>query len=254
MYFPTMIEKMAANRIKSFCLSVSFVLLGLKINGQPVFKVSQKGLSTKEVIDICIAGNFDAKKVCRTVPHRVTESAIFVIDLTIVNEGDLTMDGNGIYAHRSYPTEVVRVEFSSESRIKSVSKHKKGKNPEGSHIFSVKRHYRWHASPDEFCRIITKVHDHHKEELGQYAVLQNKVTEETEKLFSRKAHRNVKHHKEAFFQTKPSVLTRIKQYAEENPAKHVITKVEQDAGGVLMSHLCPTSHVTENKYTTRPAK
>ena len=212
-----MIEKMAANRIKSFCLSVSFVL----------FSVSLKGLSTKEVIDICIAGNFDAKKVCRTVQHRVTESAIFVIDLTIVNEGDLTMDGNGIYAHCSYPTEVVRVEFSSESRIKSVSKHKKGKNPEGTHIF-----YRWHASPDEFCRIITKVHDHHKEELGQYAVLQKKVTEETEKLFSRKAHRNVKHHKEAFFQTKPSVLTRIKQYAEENPAKHVTTKVEQDAGGV----------------------
>ena len=71
--------------------------------------------------------------------------------------------------------------------------------PEGSHIFSVKGHYRWHAFPDQFCRIITKVHDHHKEELGQYAVLQNKVTEETEKLFSRKAHRNVKHHKEAFF-------------------------------------------------------
>ena len=91
-----MIEKMAANRIKSFCLSVSFVLLGLKINGQPVFKVSQKGLSTKEVIDICIAGNFDTKKVCRKVAHGVAESAIFIVDLNIVNEGDLTTDGNGV--------------------------------------------------------------------------------------------------------------------------------------------------------------
>ena len=158
-------------------ICVSFVFLGLKINGQPVFKVSQKGLSTKEVIDICIAGNFDTKKVCRKVAHGVTESAIFIVDLNIVNEGDLTTDGNGVYARHSCPTEVVRVDFSSESHIKRVSKPKKGKNPEGSHIFSVKRHYSWHASSDEFCRIIPKVHDHRKGELGRYALIQYKVTE-----------------------------------------------------------------------------
>lgn len=226
-------------------ICVSFVFSGLKINGQPVFKVSQKGLSTKEVIDICIAGNFDTKKVCRKVAHGVTESAIFIVDLNIVNEGDLTTDGNGVYARHSCPTEVVRVDFSSESRIKRVSKRKKGKNPEGSHIFSVKRHYSWHASSDEFCRIITKVHDHRKGELGRYAVIQYKVTEEAEKLFSRKAHGNVKHHKEAFFRTKPSVLPRIKQYAEENPAKHVITKVQQDAGGV--SNVKSVSNIPRNR-------
>ena len=108
-------------------ICVSFVFLGLKINGQPVFKVSQKGLSKKEVIDICIACNFHAKKVCRKVAHGVTESAIFIVDLNIVNEGDLTTDGNGVYARHSCPTEVVRVDFSSESRIKRVSKRKKGK-------------------------------------------------------------------------------------------------------------------------------
>ena len=156
------------------------------------------------------------------MPHGVTESAIFVVDLNIANGVDLTTDGKGVYVYHSCPTEVVRVEFSSESRIESVSKRKEGKNSEGSHIFSVKRHYSWHASSDEFCRIITKVHDHHKEELGRYAVIQYKVTEEAEKLFSRKAHGNVKHHTEAFFRTKPSVLTRIKQYAEENPARHLI--------------------------------
>ena len=72
-----MIEKMDANTsIKIFLLmiGVSFVFLGFKISGQPVFKVSQRGLSTKEVIDICIAGNFDAKKVCSRVPDGVTES------------------------------------------------------------------------------------------------------------------------------------------------------------------------------------
>lgn len=72
-----MIEKMAANTsIKIFLLmiGVSFVFLGFKISGRPVFKVSQRGLSTKEVIDICIAGNFDAKKVCSRVPDGVTES------------------------------------------------------------------------------------------------------------------------------------------------------------------------------------
>ena len=55
-------------------IGVSFVFLGFKISGQPVFKVSQRGLSTKEVIDICIAGNFDAKKVCSRVSDGVTES------------------------------------------------------------------------------------------------------------------------------------------------------------------------------------
>ena len=72
-----MIEKMDANTsIKIFLLmiGVSFVFLGFKISGQPVFKVTQRGLSTKEVIDICIAGNFDAKKVCSRVPDGVTES------------------------------------------------------------------------------------------------------------------------------------------------------------------------------------
>ena len=69
------------------------------------------------------------------MPHGVTESAIFIVDLNIVNEGDLTTVGNGVNARHSCPTEVVRVEFSSESRIKSVSKRKKGKNSEGSHIF-----------------------------------------------------------------------------------------------------------------------
>ena len=72
-----MIEKMDANTsIKIFLLmiGVSFVFLGFKISGQPVFKVSQRGLSTKEVIDICISGDFDAKKVCSRVPDGVTES------------------------------------------------------------------------------------------------------------------------------------------------------------------------------------
>ena len=46
----------------------------------------------------------------------------------------------------------------------------------------------------------------------------------------------------------------IKQYAKENPAKHVITKVQQNSGGVSDVTSVSTSHATENKYTTRPAK
>ena len=55
----------------------------------------------------------------------------------------------------------------------------------------------------------------------------------------------MKNHKEAFFRTNPSVLTRIKQYAEENPAKHVITKVQQDAGGV--SNVTSVSDIPRNR-------
>ena len=73
-----------------------------------MFKVSQKGLSTKEVLDICIAGNIDARTVCRAVPQGVNQSAIFVVDLKTVGEGDLTTDGNGVYARHSCPTELVQ--------------------------------------------------------------------------------------------------------------------------------------------------
>ena len=69
------------------------------------------------------------------MPRGVTESAIFIVDLNIVNKGDLTTDGNGVYARHSCPSEVVRVELSSESRIESVTKRKKGKNPEGATFF-----------------------------------------------------------------------------------------------------------------------
>ena len=203
-----------------------------------MFKVCKKGLSTNEVLDICIAGNVDARKVCRAVPQGVTQSAIFIIDLKNVNEGDLTTDGNGVYARHTCPTEVVTADITSDSHIQSVRKCKKGKNAEGNHIFAVKRHYSWHTSSDEFCRIITKVRDQRKEELGRYAVMQYKVTEKARELFSRKTHGNVKHHKEGYLRTKPSVLSKIKQYAEEKSAKHVTTKVQEEAGGVCNVVCC----------------
>ena len=55
----------------------------------------------------------------------------------------------------------------------------------------------------------------------------------------------MKHHKEAFSRTKPSVLTKIKQYAEENPTKHLIRKVQQDAGGV--SDVTSLSNIPRNR-------
>lgn len=219
-----------------------------------MFKVSQKGLSTKEVLDICIAGNIDARTVCRAVPQGVNQSAIFVVDLKIVDEGDLTTDGNGVCARHSSPTEFVSAEISSQSFIKRFERCKKGKKPKGNHVFAVKRHYSWHTSSDEFCRIITKVLDHPKGELGRYAVIQYKVIEKAKEQFCRKMHGNAKHHKEVYLRTKPSVISKIKDYAKEKSAKLVIKKVQDEAGGVAILNQSPTFPVTGSKSTTRPVK
>lgn len=197
-----------------------------------MFKVCERGLSTKEILEICIVGNIDTKKVCSGVPQGVTESAIFVIVLNKVEEKDLTTDGNGAYERHSCPTEVVTAEFTEESKIESLRKLKWGKNFRGNSVFCVKRQYSWHSSCDEFCPIVTKVRDQGKGELGRYAIIQYKVTEKAKELFTRKSHGNAKVREEGYIRTKPSVISKIKLYAKETAPKHVVTKVQSEAGGV----------------------
>ena len=170
--------------------------------------------------------------MCSGVPQGVTQSGIFVIDLDKVEEKDLTTDGNGTYERHSCPTEVVVAELAEDSKIGRVQNFKREKHPNGNPLFSVKRQYSWHASSNEFCRIVTKVRDQSKESLGRYAIIQYKVTGKAKELFSRKKHGNAKRHKEGYIRTKPSVLSKMKMYAEERAPKHVITKVQSEAGGV----------------------
>lgn len=91
------------------------------MSGCPVYKVTERGLTAKEILNICVLEDVPPRKVCHTVPQKVQETAMFVIDLQDVDERDLTADGNGIYKRQSSPTELVTAEVES-SRIRSVKK------------------------------------------------------------------------------------------------------------------------------------
>ena len=91
------------------------------MSGCPVYKVTERGLTAKEILNICVLEDVPPRKVCHTVPQGVQETAMFVIDLQDVDERDLTADGNGIYKRHSSPTELVTAEVES-SRIRSVKK------------------------------------------------------------------------------------------------------------------------------------
>ena len=116
--------------------------------------MTERGLTAKEILNICVLQDVPPRKVCHTVPQGVQETAMFVIDLQDIDERDLTADGNGIYKRHSSPTELVTAEVES-SRIRSVKKLAKRNGAEDHPTFEIKRHYSWHSSSQEFrCTVI----------------------------------------------------------------------------------------------------
>ena len=120
--------------------------------------------------------------MCHTVPQKVQETAMFVIDLQDVDERDLTADGNGIYKRQSSPTELVTAEVES-SRIRSVKKLAKKKWCGGTSTFEIKRYYSWHSLSQEFCCTVIKVRKKEAANPTRFAVIQYKVTRMAQSQF-----------------------------------------------------------------------
>ena len=77
-----------------------------RINDFPVYKDTKTGISSKEVMDICVGQNVPEEKICSRVPTGITESTVFVVDLEAVQFQDLTVDDNGVYGAHSSPSDL----------------------------------------------------------------------------------------------------------------------------------------------------
>ena len=71
-------------------------------SGCLVYKQTSRGLDLPDIPEMCLATSLETAKVFKRVPSRVTENAVFVLDLNKVFPKDLTVDDHGIYGiHRS---------------------------------------------------------------------------------------------------------------------------------------------------------
>ena len=51
----------------------------------PVYKTVSAGLTVKEILDICVGQKVPEEKICQKVPSMIDRSAVFVVDLSVVN-------------------------------------------------------------------------------------------------------------------------------------------------------------------------
>ncbi|KAJ7391193.1 hypothetical protein OS493_019324 [Desmophyllum pertusum] len=211
------------------------------INGFPVYKRSKSGITSKEILDICIGGNVSDDKVCARVPAGITESGIFIVDLQAVCYKDLTVDDNGVYGSHSSPSEDFQVFFDDLGNISAVEKINKNDKETISEIqttrshFIVRKQYSWPGKDKNFRRLIAKVE--HEEKFLQFAIVQytvNMTSDEAKMLFanpenSRKRGRP----SEPKLRTKPSVLWRMREMGSKSSAKQIINNIHREVGGVV---------------------
>lgn len=119
------------------------------INGFHVYKRSKTGITSQEILDICIDGNVPEDKVCASVPAGITESGIFLVDLQPVGYKDLTVDDNGVYGAHSSPSEDYQVFFDDQGKVDTVTRIDKNDEETKREIetsrshFIIKRQYSW---------------------------------------------------------------------------------------------------------------
>lgn len=178
------------------------------INGQPVYKRTSAGLPVKELLAICISQKIPKEKICTAVPSMVDQSAVFVVDLSVVDYKDLSADDCGIYGRHSSPSEAVEVHLDGDGNVKSFVKvTKDAPNSDMESRYTVRRQYSWHSLTSDYRRVITKVESDSK--FLRLAVVQYIVTTcETATLFKTTHGNNTSG--EVHQRTKPSVLEKIR--------------------------------------------
>lgn len=197
-------------------------------------KTCSRGLTLQEIISICVDGEFPAEKLCTKVPVMIDRSAVFVIDLSVVNPLDLTADDCGVYGCHSSPSVEVEVDVDDDgvlgSNVRTVSKDEESSHSLNTRRFLIKRQYSWHSLSKDYRRIITKVEENNA--LLHFAVVQYIVkTKDTSNLFE-KPHGCSKKSKEPYIRTKPSVMEKIRELGQKGSAKQIISAMEKQAGDV----------------------
>lgn len=210
-----------------------------KINDFPVYKDSKTGISSKEIMDICVGQNIPEEKICGRVPTGITESAVFVVEQEAVQVKDLTVDDNGVYGAHSSPAEHFQVFLDDQGKIsglnrigRSDSETKRSLVDAYDH-FVIRRQYSWSTNNKDFRHMIAKVE--HESKFMRFAVVQYtvKMTPEEAKILLSKPYGGSRRSSEPHVRTKPSVLEGIRKMGQKSSAKQIISEIEKKAGGVI---------------------
>ena len=140
----------------------------------------------KEILNICVGQKVLQEKICSRVPSMVNRSAVFVVDLSVVDYRDLSADDCGIYGRHSSPSEAVHVHLDEDNNVIGFQKVRKRDQTTGNKCtqspYIVRRQYSWHSVTDEYRRIIGKVE--HNGKFLRLAVVHYLVnTSDTSALF-----------------------------------------------------------------------
>ena len=190
-------------------------------------------------MEICVGQNVSAEKICTRVPSGITESAVFVVDLEVVQFEDLTVDDNGVYGSHSSPSELFQVFLDDKGKISGLSRMDRSDSETKRSLldaydhFIIRRQYSWCTNNKDFRRMIAKVE--HEGNFMRFAVVQYtvKMTPEEAKLILSKPYGGCQRSSEPHVRTKPSILEGIRKMGHKSSAKQIISEIEKKAGGVV---------------------
>ena len=204
-------------------------------DGIPAYKKGVHILTVNEIFKICIEKDVEEKMIAYDLPSGVKDNVIFIVRVKSsddnisadgskgVLESDLSADDNGIYCSHSSPSDVFDIKI-NEGRIVNKRLLKKGDIvPDSGDIYILQRHYCSHSSNKDFKRTIIKVK--HKGVTLPFAIIQYKMP--SSGFVWAKPHGNSTK-QGSFYQTKPSVLSELKSYANKAPPKVAIHSVEKN--------------------------
>ena len=198
----------------------------------------------KTIIEICIEQKIDANLVCNGVPTGVTCNAVYVIDLRSIAIEDLSAD-HFIYDEHASPKDNIIVEM-KEGKVTSFKRNAASttiqRDLSTNQILNLvyKKQYSYIRKGNfSQTRFIVKFE---KEDgsWARYAIVSYKATAPSDvsgtdlgKQMLMRPHKNKKGARENYYRTKPSVLSKVKQYGQFMRPKQIIAETEKDAGGVI---------------------
>ena len=193
-----------------------------------------EGLSVNQLFTLMI-GTIPPNRICYRKPTSITYSSAFVIDLSSVHcIDDLSADNNGVWIHRGKPRKKYNVEFDPDTHevISAVAVTDKQDNTstEDKNQFTLVRIDHHHQSTATFHRRISYVIDDEGKTV-QYAVVQYLFDDGNEIPVVVLPHGNAKRVSSSYRRTQKSTLSKMKKTAGK--PKHVISKVFDEAGGML---------------------
>ena len=202
----------------------------------PVYNRLGKGLSAKEIYSIILEGPSN-HRVCTKRPVRVQHNATFVIDLELVNIGDLTADDNGVYIDISCPVKSHKVKFEAGKVSSVVEWHGGTTDPPNGDMFYLKRQYGTHKGTKEkadvqFKRIISTVKDGHGRYL-RYAIIQYFFKDSPEIPLFPTSHGNSKDDSRMFFPTSRSTLQCLRECCTEMNPSNAYDAAHRRTGDIM---------------------